>query len=209
MIAKEGSANDREGFVQSLWEEANSHFEEVAHFAKRDESGNIGGIWGAYPSSVMLPARIEQDDTVLCNVVFSVFTGHHAVSAFYKTYDIMFMKMVGKGLHNSFKMICFYLKLLIIADSAHFLFHFQIPPCCYITELSSGRLVKYLHFLSVSTNNGQLKDKGSKKAQRNCIAPHINDITDKAEPAVASCPEYAGNQGGVYGSAHDIIGINF
>lgn len=58
MIAKEGSANDREGFVQSLWEEANSHFEEVVHFAKRDESGNIGGIWGANPSSVMLPARI-------------------------------------------------------------------------------------------------------------------------------------------------------
>lgn len=44
MIVKVGSTNDGEGFIQSLWEEANSHFEEEAHLVKQDESGNIGGI---------------------------------------------------------------------------------------------------------------------------------------------------------------------
>lgn len=47
VIGKEGSTNDGEGFIQRLWEEANSHFQEVDQLAKRDEHGNIGGIWGA------------------------------------------------------------------------------------------------------------------------------------------------------------------
>ncbi len=47
VIGKEGSTRDGEGFIQKLWEEANSHFNEVAHLAKKDEDGNIGGIWGA------------------------------------------------------------------------------------------------------------------------------------------------------------------
>lgn len=47
VIGKEGSTKDGAGFMQRLWEEANSHFDEVAHLAKRDENGNIEGIWGA------------------------------------------------------------------------------------------------------------------------------------------------------------------
>lgn len=47
VIAKEGSASDGEFFVQELWDNANLHFEEVKHLAKKDESGNIVGIWGA------------------------------------------------------------------------------------------------------------------------------------------------------------------
>lgn len=47
VIGKEGSTKDGEGFIQKLWEEANSHFNEVAHLAKKDEDGNIEGIWGA------------------------------------------------------------------------------------------------------------------------------------------------------------------
>ncbi len=47
VIGKEGSTVGGEGFIQRLWEDANSHFGEVEHLAKRDESGNIGGIWGA------------------------------------------------------------------------------------------------------------------------------------------------------------------
>lgn len=46
VIGKEGSTNDGEGFIGKLWEEANSHFEEIGHLAKKDENGNIG-IWGA------------------------------------------------------------------------------------------------------------------------------------------------------------------
>ena len=47
IIGKEGSTADGPGFVQSLWAEANAHFAEVAHLAKKDENGNLVGIWGA------------------------------------------------------------------------------------------------------------------------------------------------------------------
>ncbi|MCM1187884.1 MAG: GyrI-like domain-containing protein [bacterium] len=47
VIGKEGSTSDGEGFIQKLWEDANTHFEEIRHLAKKDENGNIGGIWGA------------------------------------------------------------------------------------------------------------------------------------------------------------------
>ena len=38
---------DGEGFIQKLWDDANSHFAEVSHLAKRDENGNLVGVWGA------------------------------------------------------------------------------------------------------------------------------------------------------------------
>lgn len=47
VIGKEGSTEDGPGFVQSLWTDANAHFAEVAHLAKKDENGNLVGIWGA------------------------------------------------------------------------------------------------------------------------------------------------------------------
>lgn len=47
VIGKEGSTNDGPGFVQSLWTDANAHFAEVAHLAKKDENSNLVGIWGA------------------------------------------------------------------------------------------------------------------------------------------------------------------
>ena len=47
VIGKEGSTNDGPGFVQSLWADANTHFAEVAQLAKKDENGNLVGIWGA------------------------------------------------------------------------------------------------------------------------------------------------------------------
>lgn len=47
VIGKEGSTNDGEGFIQKLWEDANSHFHEVEHLAKRNETGGIAGVWGA------------------------------------------------------------------------------------------------------------------------------------------------------------------
>ena len=46
VIGKEGSTEDGPGFVQSLWTDANAHFAEVAHLAKKDENGNLVGIWG-------------------------------------------------------------------------------------------------------------------------------------------------------------------
>ena len=47
VIGKEGSTNDGEGFIEKLWQKANGNFQEVAALAKRDEQGNIIGIWGA------------------------------------------------------------------------------------------------------------------------------------------------------------------
>lgn len=47
VIGKEGSTADGPGFVQHLWADANGHFQEVAHLAKRDAQGNLVGIWGA------------------------------------------------------------------------------------------------------------------------------------------------------------------
>lgn len=47
VIGKEGSTLDGEGFIQKLWDDANGHFAQVAHLAKRDENGNLAGIWGA------------------------------------------------------------------------------------------------------------------------------------------------------------------
>ena len=47
VIGKEGSTADGPGFVQRLWAQANAHFDEVAHLAKRDENGVPLGFWGA------------------------------------------------------------------------------------------------------------------------------------------------------------------
>ena len=46
VIGKEGSTNDGNGFVNKLWENANNRFNEIEGLAKKDENGNILGIWG-------------------------------------------------------------------------------------------------------------------------------------------------------------------
>ncbi|MBQ8555405.1 MAG: GyrI-like domain-containing protein [Clostridia bacterium] len=47
LIGMEGSTADGPGFIQRLWESANSRFGEVAHLAKKDENGCPVGVWGA------------------------------------------------------------------------------------------------------------------------------------------------------------------
>ena len=47
VIGKEGSTLDGNDFIQKLWADANAHFNEVQQLAKKDENGNIVGIWGA------------------------------------------------------------------------------------------------------------------------------------------------------------------
>lgn len=44
VIGKEGSTLDGEGFIQRLWNEANGHFAEIKHLAKRAEDGSLVGI---------------------------------------------------------------------------------------------------------------------------------------------------------------------
>lgn len=47
VIGKEGSTEAGAGFIQRLWADANGHFSQIAHLAKKDENGNLVGIWGA------------------------------------------------------------------------------------------------------------------------------------------------------------------
>ena len=51
VIGKKGSTADGEGFIQKLWQDANGHFSEIAHLAKKDANGNLVGIWGAMSDS--------------------------------------------------------------------------------------------------------------------------------------------------------------
>lgn len=47
VIGKEGSTHDGDGFIQRLWEDVNTHFPEIAHLAKKDDNGELAGLWGA------------------------------------------------------------------------------------------------------------------------------------------------------------------
>ena len=64
VIGKEGATTDGAGFIQKLWDKANSHFGEVAHLAKKDEDGNISGIWGAM-SDFSRPGKAFRKDFTL------------------------------------------------------------------------------------------------------------------------------------------------
>lgn len=47
VIGKEGSTQDGHQFIQRLWDEANSHFAEVAPLVKKNKNGSLAGVWGA------------------------------------------------------------------------------------------------------------------------------------------------------------------
>jgi predicted transcriptional regulator YdeE len=46
VIGKEGSTVEGNDFINKLWENANNHFDEIESLAKKDDKGNIVGIWG-------------------------------------------------------------------------------------------------------------------------------------------------------------------
>ena len=41
VVGKEGKTSDGADFIKRLWDDANSHFGEVEHLAKKDKNGNI------------------------------------------------------------------------------------------------------------------------------------------------------------------------
>lgn len=47
VIGKAGSTNDGDGFVKRLWDDADSHFEEVSDLAAKNDDGSLKGFWGA------------------------------------------------------------------------------------------------------------------------------------------------------------------
>ena len=44
VIGKEGSTSDGDGFIQKLWYDADSHFSEIAHLAKRRKRKYCGDM---------------------------------------------------------------------------------------------------------------------------------------------------------------------
>ena len=61
VIGKPGSSEDGADFVQKLWQEANGHFSEVEHLAKRDEQGQLAGVWGVMTNFGMEFLPWEED----------------------------------------------------------------------------------------------------------------------------------------------------
>lgn len=47
VIGKEGSTDEGNDFIRRLWTDANSLFQEVVELAKKDDKGNLIGLWGA------------------------------------------------------------------------------------------------------------------------------------------------------------------
>ena len=60
----------------------------------------------------------------------------------------------------------------------------------------------------INPHDRKLKYKGGDKTKGNSITPHVDSIADESEPAVPSGAENTGYQGGVDGSAHDVIGVD-
>ena len=48
VIGKEGSTSDGDGFIQKLWDDADSHFSEIAHLVKREAKGRVSGYKEVY-----------------------------------------------------------------------------------------------------------------------------------------------------------------
>lgn len=46
VIGKEGSTRDGAGFVDKLWNKTYKDFKQIRHLVKKDENGDIAGIWG-------------------------------------------------------------------------------------------------------------------------------------------------------------------
>ena len=47
VIGKEGSTDMGTGFIQKLWNEANTHFNEISNLVKRDDEEKPLACWGA------------------------------------------------------------------------------------------------------------------------------------------------------------------
>lgn len=46
VIGKEGSTRNGRDFIFNLWKDVNKHYSEIINLAKKDDNGNLIGIWG-------------------------------------------------------------------------------------------------------------------------------------------------------------------
>ena len=63
VIGKEGSSRDGAGFVDKLWNKFYKDFKQIKHLVKKDEEGNVVGIWGAMSDFKRTFAPWENDFT--------------------------------------------------------------------------------------------------------------------------------------------------
>lgn len=63
VIGKEGSSRDGVGFVDKLWNKFYKDFKQIKNLVKRDEEGNVVGIWGAMSDFKRTFAPWENDFT--------------------------------------------------------------------------------------------------------------------------------------------------
>ena len=61
VIGKEGFCTRENNRAQALWQEANSHFAEVAALGLKDEGGAYRGFWGAMSDEAMTFAPWTED----------------------------------------------------------------------------------------------------------------------------------------------------
>jgi hypothetical protein len=61
VMGKEGSTDMKEGFIQKLWAEANTHFSEVSALAKKLSDESLAGCWGVMSNMSMTFDPWEDD----------------------------------------------------------------------------------------------------------------------------------------------------
>ena len=60
----------------------------------------------------------------------------------------------------------------------------------------------------INNHGRKLQHESREEAQRHGVNPHIDDVADKTEPAVAARPENSGDQRRIHSSAHDVVHID-
>lgn len=82
VIGKEGSTLEGQGFIQSLWADANAHFAQVQPLAKKDKDGNLVGIWGVMSDFSRSYQRGKKISAKACTLpVWNVWMRHKHLKA--------------------------------------------------------------------------------------------------------------------------------
>lgn len=105
VIGKEGSTKDGNDFISKLWQDANNHFSEVEALAKKDENGNILGVWGLMSDfSKSFNTWEDNLSTGLYLAGVEVKDGVEAPSGWVKwtapAYEYLYIKVVGDYREN-------------------------------------------------------------------------------------------------------------
>ena len=83
------------------------------------------------------------------------------------------------------------------------------PPAASVMADDPGPFDKFIGAEEkIHPHDRKPQEKGGQKSQRHCVSPHVDGIAEEAEAAVPSGPEDAGDQHGIDGDSHDIIGID-